>query len=458
MPALRFRTAARLACAALLVVHARPAGAQTPGPPQPSASQASPAPIAQLLRDPEALAQWIVTHSRDTAAAAARVDQARATLGASRLRLNPQVSGTLGGLPVGATNPQGLGWGETINYGASLSEQVEIGKRGPRSQAARLRLDAEQLGLSSTWLGSIGEARDAIARVLYMKSRRAALASARDDARQAITLQRVRLERGDLSGIDFDRLELDEQMLESDIAQVEADLQESLAACAAVLFAPCEAGDADLAILGDLLQLPAGLPQGWETQLAARPDIQALQAQQQAAAQDAVLALRRRIPDPIVSAGFTRDRFIISGNNPRTLALDVTLPLALFDRGQYDAARAEAAQRELRQIEGAVTARARSAVQALRDRQATLAAGLAAMKDTALARANTILSSTADAVSQGELSTTDLLLARRARTDATLKVMDLQFQLFLVQNALRQVLGLDAPLTQRTQGVTWPAP
>jgi hypothetical protein len=36
--------------------------------------------------------------------------------------------------------------------------------------------------------------------------------------------------------------------------------------------------------------------------------------------------------------------------------------------------------------------------------------------------------------------------------------MDLELQLFLVQNELRQVLGIDAPVVRRIQGATWPTP
>jgi hypothetical protein len=78
------------------------------------------------------------------------------------------------------------------------------------------------------------------------------------------------------------------------------------------------------------------------------------------------------------------------------------------------------------------------------------------LRTDALPRADGILQSTSTAVAQGELSTTDLLLARRARTDIALKTMDLEFQLFLAQNELRQVLGLDATMLKSLQEATWP--
>jgi cobalt-zinc-cadmium efflux system outer membrane protein len=439
------------ACAALLV-------ASLVAPVQALAQQPS-APLRELLTSPEALATWLATHSYDARAAEARVEQAQAAYGASLLRPNPQLTASFGGIPAGTTNPPGLGWGDTVNYGATLSQLFEIGKRQPRGAAARLRLTSQQHALAGTLLESLADAREAIARVLHGRSRKAALAEELDTARQVVDLQRVRFDRGDLSGIDFDRLQLDAQMLDADLAQASAELQEAVASCARILFASCDGDDADLDVVTAQLQpLDAVPPADWQATLQQRPDLQSLDAQRQATEQDTILALRRRVPDPIVSLGYTRDYFAISGNNPRTLALGVTIPLPTFDRGKQDAARATAAGHEIAENAAAIAARARSDIDALRARQTAIGTVLDALRGDALTRANSILASTSDAVNQGELSTTDLLLARRARTDVTLRTMDLQLQLFLVQNELRQALGVDAPVVRRIQGVTWPTP
>ena len=209
----------------------------------------------------------------------------------------------------------------------------------------------------------------------------------------------------DLSGIDFDRLQLDTQTLESDLAQNRADYIASLSDCASLLFAPCDPGSASLDALTP--QLSAGqssLPADWETRIAERADIRALQAAQAATKEDVTLALKRRVPDPIVSVGFTRDRFVISGNNPRVLQMGVTIPIATSDRGQYDAARATAEGRELQESASAITIRAKAEAQALSDRQAQLGATVDLLRTGALARADTILQSTSAAVTQGGVS------------------------------------------------------
>ncbi len=43
---------------------------------------------------------------------------------------------------------------------------------------------------------------------------------------------------------------------------------------------------------------------------------------------------------------------------------------------------------------------------------------------------------------------TDLLLARRTHTNLGLKVIDIQYQIFVVTNQLRMALGLDAEIVQ----------
>jgi len=415
--------------------------------------------VPDLLTHPEQLAEWIASHSQEAAAAAARVEQARAAYETSRLRPNPQLTAGLAGIPVGPTNPPGLGLGQTLNYGASISELFEIGKRAPRRAGAQLRLESERYALADTVLGSLAAAREALARVLYGKSRLTTLDEQVALARQMLELQRIRFERGDLSGVDFDRVQLDLEMLSADRAQADADYRDSLATCERVLFASCDPGEAGLDTVVALVQPPeATLPANWDAHLDDRPDIKALVTQQQAAVQDAELALKRTVPDPVVSVGFTRDYFAISGNNPRVLAAAVTIPLPTFDRGKQDAARAEAARAELRANEATLRAHAHSDAHALQERQRALLTTIDDLRTTALARAAAILASTSDAVNQGELSTTDLLLARRAETDVTLRIMDLQLELFITQNALRQVVGVDAPIASNLEGAQWPTP
>ena len=395
-----------------------------------------------LLGDAAALVAWLREHNKDVLAAAARVDQAAAGLAQSRLLLNPSLEGSLSDVTVGKTNPPGLRYGDTSITGATLSETVEIGKRGPRIAAARLRLESERQSYLDTLSGKTAEARHALARAAYLTARQEVLEESLGAARQNVDLQRSRAEHGDLSGNDYDRLLVDTMILESEVAGNRQELDAAVAACGAVLFAPCDLGGADPSRLSEAAPLPPA--PDVETALARRPDLQALALERDSAEKEALLARRRRIPDPSLSVGYTHDNLTISGDQPNTLLFSLGIPLPVFDRGQHDAARAEGRALELDRAALASRQRGRAEVTALLSRKASLETTLAALTGQAVPKSKGVLEATLAAVNQGGMSMTDLLLTRRTHTDLLLKVMDLQFDLFAVRNDLRRALGLDA--------------
>jgi cobalt-zinc-cadmium efflux system outer membrane protein len=412
-----------------------------------------------LLADPTALASWIRERNPDVGAAIERVEQSRADFRASRLHPNPSLNAGLSDVTVGATNPPGLAFSDTAIYGLTLSETVEIGKRGPRAASAWLRLGAEHESYLAALNEATGDARYALGRIAYLRAKTAALEESLSAARQVLDLQRSRLENGDLSGNDHDRLLVDTMLLESDVTQNRSEYEAALAACRAVLRAPCAAGAADLQTLAAAVVLPEGLAPAEapsaEPPLGERPDLRALDLTRDSAREDARLARRRAIPDPVVALGYTRDRLTLSGDQPRALSFGVTLPLPIFDHGQQDAQKADHRAAELEDAAAALRERARSAIKALLEREATLENTLAALVGEALPRSKSVLDSTLSAFSQGELSMTDLLLARRTHNDLALRVMDLQFELFTTRSELRRALGLDAELARQAEGESW---
>ena len=243
-------------------------------------------------------------------------------------------------------------------------------------------------------------------------------------------------------------------LLEAEIAQNGSEYEAALAACRTVLTAECDPTGAELASLDGAAEAPAATGAPGEA-LFARPDIRALQLLGRSAREDATLARRRAIPDPSLSVGYTRDRLVVSGDQPRSLAFGLSLSLPVFDHGQHDAARADLRVMELEQTAAAALSRARSDVTALLERRATLEGTLRKLREGALPRSKRVLDSTVAAFNQGELSMTDLLLARRTHTDLVLKVMELAYGAFSARNDLRQALGLDAELVRQREGDSW---
>lgn len=417
----------------------------------PTSGLADAAPVQTLLLEPAALAAWLKNHNRDLQAAMARVGQAEADAAQSRVIPNPSLNGSLSDVTIGRTNPPGLLYGDTSIYGASLSETVEIGKRGPRKRAADLRLDSERQSFLDLLGLKVAEARAILGRVAYLKARQAVLEENLEAAKQIQELQRTRLENGDLSGSDLDRLLVDTMLLDTEVARTRSEFEEALSACGALLFAPCVAPEVELGALGEAAEVPE--TPDVEKALQSRPDLLAIDRDHDAAQQDSLLARRRRIPDPNLSVGYVHDNLTISGDQPNTLQFAVGLPLPLFDRGQHDALKAREHARELAETGLADRARARNEIEVLIRRRAFVEATLHSLQAEALPKSKSVLDATVSAVGQGEMSMTDLLLARRTNTDLLLRVMDLQFDVFSVRNDLRRALGLDADVARAHPGI-----
>ena len=402
--------------------------------------------VKLLLGEDRLLEAWLIDHNKDVRAAAARVDQASAALRQDRLYPNPSLLASVSDLPVGETNPPGLSTGDTSIYTTVLSETVELGKRGPRIGSAQLRLESERRSYLDTLASKTAEARYTLGRVLYLGARQAVLEDSLAAVRQNVDLQKSRLDNGDLSGNDFDRLEVDEMLLESDVASNLRDSEAALADCDALLAAPCTAPEPVIDLVNAAAQIPAG--EDIQAAIERRPDLQALQLEREASRKDALLAHRRRIPDPNFSLGYTKDNLTISGDQPHTYQFSVGIPLPLFDRGQHDASRAEAHAREVDFSAASARERARADVRSLLERRTSLQKTLDDLLGQAVPRSKGVLEATLEAVNRGGVSMTDFLLARRTHTDLLLKVMDLQFDLFSVRNDLRHALGLDADLAR----------
>jgi len=200
-------------------------------PPQAGGSVA----VDALLKDARALVVWMADHNKDVLAAASRVEQAQAGLRQGRLFPNPALSGTVSDLTVGPTNPPGLTRGDTAIYGTVLSETVEIGKRGPRIESAELRVQSERNSYLDTLNDRTAEARFALGRIAYLGTRQSVLEESLAAARQNLDIQRSRVDNGDLSGNDFDRLQVDTMLLESEVSANRQEYEGATVSCGAVL-------------------------------------------------------------------------------------------------------------------------------------------------------------------------------------------------------------------------------
>ncbi|RYZ01738.1 MAG: TolC family protein [Myxococcales bacterium] len=397
---------------------------------------------AALLRDSKKLASWVDAHSLEIRAARARLAQTSADVKSSRQLQNPVLDASLANVPLGETNPPGLGFNEVAIYAVGLSQTVELGKRGPRGAGADLRQRSAALQVDGAQRDQLSAARYALAHALYRALRVATLQESLTDAERAAELEKTRYEQKALSGTEYDRLLLELGNLKSDFERERATYSAALADCAALLGAECDleaAREDDLAAAASLdVSRAAG------ARLENRADVRAFEAESRAALQDAQLARARAIPDVTVRLGYTHDRFVLSGDNRNTLSLGVALPLPIFDRGQHDAARAESRAQELRETRAALLRDARADLSGLLTRKGTLEKVTTALESESLPRSSSVLASTQIAFDHGGVSLTDLLLARRNHIALQLTLLDDRFELFAIRNELVRVLAWGA--------------
>ena len=403
--------------------------------------------IRAMLADPGQLAAWLRERDPIVESSKARIEAAQEQGEQARVFPNPQLLGGVGGIAVGDPNKfmgtQGpTSFGQTANYSIGIGELFEIGKRGPRQNAADLR--AREAGEAAVGvLGArLGDATATLGRLAYVAAKRDVVAANLDAARKLQDLEKVRLDNKDLSQLEYGRIELDTEEIEIQLGRAEAELASALAACNATLYAPCSPAGLDAAAIDAGAPLPANLPEP-DRAIADRPLRQATKLEAEALGWDATLAGRRVIPDPTVSVQYMYSHYAYSGDLPQQLALTIGIPLPMFDRGNHDAAAARATARAIEAETQAAIHEQRGTVDALLAQREKLTETLTTLEKEEIPKSTLIIEQTRKAFDLGQARLADLLLVERSHRDLLVEVLDTRFDLFNVRAQLRQALGLD---------------
>jgi len=398
----------------------------------------------------------------------ARIEAAQAAARQTRVIPNPQLNFGVSDIVIGKTNAgsggagsddPSLSLGKTLIFTAGVEQLVELGKRGPRQNAADLRV-REAAETATGALGTrLGDATQSLGKLAYVAARRSVVAANLDDARRLMALEKVRLEHSDLSALEFARIELDTRAIALQLARAESDVAGSVAACSAALYLECSpAGLDDPAVLDAGAPLPRaetetqaqaqGQAQAQaqaqiEAAIDARPARVASKLETQALGWDATLAHNRRIPDPTLGVGYTLDNLTIAGDQHQSLMFTIGIPLPIFDRGNHDEAAARATARATAAEAAAEVRQATGQAVALLAQRAMLESAIATLTSDAVPKSAQIVERTRRAFDLGQAPLADLLLAERAHRDLLLELLDTRFDLFNVRAQLRRELGLD---------------
>jgi cobalt-zinc-cadmium efflux system outer membrane protein len=425
-----------------------------------SAARAEPAPpLRALLTQPGELAAWLRERDPRIDAQRARIDAARAAARQTRALPNPQLNLGVSDLVIGQTNAQNggpgsenppLSPGKTLIFTAGVDQLIELGKRGPRQNAADLRVRAAAATATGTLGARLGEATQMLGKLAYVAAHRSAAAANLAAAEKLQASEKLRLDHSDLSALEFARIELDTQAVALQLARAESDVAAAIAACSAMLYAPCSADGLDDTALDAGAPLPGPeTPAGARAQaraqalIEARPARIASRLEVEALGWDATLAHNRRIPDPTIGAGYTLDNLTISGDQHQSLMVTLGIPLPVFDRGDHDEAAARATARAAAAEDRAAVRDAAGQVEALTAQRAQLEAAVARLTSDTVPKSAQIVAQTRRAFDLGQATLSDLLLAERAHRDLLLELLDTRFDLFNARAQLRQQLGLD---------------
>jgi cobalt-zinc-cadmium efflux system outer membrane protein len=291
----------------------------------PSAPPAAPITLQQAVDRALAANPNLLSARQHVAAVAAN----KITAG---LRQNPTL--TLYGQGLTLPETPSVPEGNPFFYSANVSRLFERGKK------RQLRLDSATATAESTQSlyrdqqrQLVLAVRDAFTTMLLAK---AALSVAEEnlaDYRKTVDLSRARLDAGDITRTDFERIDLQQAQFEADADNARLQLQQASAQLQ-LLFGQ-DHPNAALDVTGTLdpPQIPLTMAEAEEKGLQSRPDYLAARQALTAAEADAKLAIANGKADPTLGAEYDRNGI------DNSFGLNLAVPLRIFDRNQGEKAR-----------------------------------------------------------------------------------------------------------------------
>jgi len=363
--------------------------------------------------DLRALEKLVRTRAAGMESAALAVDLAAAEVQKSHLLPNPTLDASWSTIPIGETNPPNLPspMSQVPSYSVGVSYTFPLGKRGPLQdraaaleRAARAGLDADARALTLALARQLGV-------LATTEMRLSGLRRMADEGRKQVDLAAARLAANFASELEVERLRVEASRLEQAARAAESDVRAAIVGCAAILGGPCDPfTDADEARRFLVRWIERGAP---PSRVEDRPDVRALDAYGDAAKAEARWAKAQVLPDPTVRVGFTRDQFVISGNQQNSLNLSISVPLPLFDHGQAELAAAEARRAHASTERQKTIAAAVARLPLLKQRLEANRSRQRALSDETLPRAEGALRDVTRAAESRLLPLTDVIQARR---------------------------------------------
>ena len=289
-----------------------------------------------------------LSRNHEAIAAALDIDTAMLDRVQAGLYPNPILSYTLGNIVLGPANDQMAGvrpspFGQTV-HSLGISEVVDIwAKRNTRLRAADRSVEHKRLQVQDALREIVYAVRSSFADVLREQSEFTLAKETQARYEETVGLSRKRFAAGDISDAELKKVELEGLRYQNGVIDSEMQLdlaRQKLAALLALGSAdrlPSLQGEA----LPDEKRKPFVVQQLIDQAFAERPDVQAARVAKLLSEATLTQARREAFPDISLGLTYTHSEFTVSGDNPNSLALGLSLPIPVFDRNQANIGRAQ---------------------------------------------------------------------------------------------------------------------
>ncbi len=243
------------------------------------------------------------------------------------LRQNPTL--TLYGQGISLPETPNAPAGNPFFYSANVSRLFERGnKRQLRLDSASATAESTQSLYRDQQRQLALAVRDAFTNMLLAKESLAVAEENLADYRKTVELSRARLDAGDITRTDFERIDLQQVQFESDADNARLSLQQASAQLQLLFGA--DRPDPSLDVTGTLAPppLPLTMTEAEEKALQSRPDYLATRQALTASEADAKLAVANGKTDPTLGAEYDRNGI------DNSFGLSLAVPLRIFDRNQ----------------------------------------------------------------------------------------------------------------------------
>jgi len=285
--------------------------------------------------------------NRDVLAARLEIEATQLDVVAARVYPNPTLQYAIGNLVLGTANGQGAMPPVRSGFLGQPVQSVGIGdiidvwaKRSARTSAAERGVEVRKLLTEDALREVVYAVRTAYGAVVRAQSERDLAREVAERHAETVRLSRARFKAGDISEAELRKIELESLRYQNDVIDTEmrVDLERTSLAALLGLSSAAELPPGPLAVpdARPAFQLEALTT----TALDRRPDLRAARAAQALADARLGLARREAYPDISLGASYTHSSFAVSGDNPNTMGLNLSLPLPLFDRNQANIGRA----------------------------------------------------------------------------------------------------------------------